>query len=263
MAAGQRPSAGRVVGEVPRLDPEAADDPGHQVVERRERVEEVPDRPDEGRQHGDADPAVDPQEQRRHVADALAADDALGDDPGPADEPDRAQAEPDGGRRQMAGVGQVRALGADVADEDEDERQRDGRRGPDEVDGQRQTARVGGVEGVGEGRGRRRQSERRQADGGDADAAESTGHGRGSRGGRPPAPAEQDATGHGDEGQAGEDRQEDAALVAARGVGIRRRGRSGIGARGRRHRRRRRGGRRAGRRGRSGRDRGGARTRRR
>ena len=164
------PERGRVLGQLPRSDAQPGDDPGQGVMDGRERVEEVPDRPDDGRQHGQQDPAVDPQEERRHVAGALAADDALGDDPGPADDAERARSPMRiDRRRQMAGRGQVRAVRADVADEDEQERQRDRRRGAGHVHGQGQAARVRRVEGVGEDRGGQEQGEqaRRRADGRD------------------------------------------------------------------------------------------------
>ena len=99
--------------------------------------------------HGHADPAVDPQEQGRDVGVARAAGDALGDDPDPAEEPDGPERVAEPGRRQRARRPiEVRRGRPHVADDDEDERQGDGRGGPDEVDGQRQPARVGRVERV-------------------------------------------------------------------------------------------------------------------
>ena len=78
--------AGRVVGRLPRPDPKAPDDGGADVVERRERIEELPDRSDDRGDHRHADPAVDPQEERRDVAGRRTADHALDDDPEPGDE---------------------------------------------------------------------------------------------------------------------------------------------------------------------------------
>ena len=89
----------------------------------------------------DADPAVDPQEQRRDRAVGRPAGDALDDDPRPADQADARstiRTAPARGRRGPSAIGGA----PDVAREHEHERERDGRRGPDEVDGQRQRALV-------------------------------------------------------------------------------------------------------------------------
>ena len=75
----------RVVGRRPALDVGRARIQARQVVDRRERVEEVPGRADDRADDGQADPAVDPQEERRDVAVARPAGDPLGDDPQPAD----------------------------------------------------------------------------------------------------------------------------------------------------------------------------------
>ena len=87
--------------------------------------------PTSAQTHRQADPAVDPQEERRDVAVARAADDALGDDPDPADEPERpervAEPRPAAGDPRPVEVGRRRA---DVADEHEDERQGDRRSRP-------------------------------------------------------------------------------------------------------------------------------------
>ena len=138
----------RVVGHLPRRDAQSLDQRGTQVVQGRERVEEVPDRPDERAHHGHADPAEDPDEQRGDLGVARAADDPLDDDPQPGQEPERAEREAQGRRWQPARVRGLRALGPDVADQHEDERQGDGRRGAREVDRQRQPARVRRVECV-------------------------------------------------------------------------------------------------------------------
>ena len=65
-----------------------------------------------------------------------------------AEEPERAEREAQGRRWQPARVRGLRALGPDVADEHEDERQGDRRRGAREVDRERQPARVRRVERV-------------------------------------------------------------------------------------------------------------------
>ncbi len=77
--------------------PDRAESRGQEPMERAERVEVLPDGTDEGAGHGQSDPAVDPQEERRDVALGMAShDDGLDHDPDPADEPDRGQARSDG-----------------------------------------------------------------------------------------------------------------------------------------------------------------------
>ena len=114
-------------------------DPRADVEERRERVEVVPDRSDERRDRGDRHPAVHPQEQARDLGRAGPAGDALDDDPYPADEPEDPEQHAQPGGWQVARRRCVRAIRAHVADEHEDERQRDRRRGAGEVDRKRQT----------------------------------------------------------------------------------------------------------------------------
>ena len=65
-----------------------------EIVERRERVHEVPGRPDERRRHRNAYPAIDPDEQRGHFGVALATDDSLEDDPEPGQQAESAEPEP-------------------------------------------------------------------------------------------------------------------------------------------------------------------------
>ena len=141
-----------VVGGGPALDVGSRQDPGRHVVDRRERVEEVPGRADDRADDGQADPAVVPQEEGRDLPVARPAGDPLADDPQPADQPDGAQPEPQPGRRQRPRRGEVRRRRPDVADDDERERQCHGRRGADDVDRERQPARVGRVQGMGRDR---------------------------------------------------------------------------------------------------------------
>ena len=84
---------GRVVGRRPALHAETGQDRGADVMERRERVEEVPDRAEDRAHDRHPDPAIDPQEEGRDVAVARAAGDPLGDDPAPSDQADRPQPE--------------------------------------------------------------------------------------------------------------------------------------------------------------------------
>ena len=100
----RRPAAEplRVVGDRPALDAEPAQDRGAEVVERRERIEEVPGRSDDRADDRQPDPAVDPQEERRDVGVARVAGDALGDDPDPAEEADGPERVADPRRRQRA-----------------------------------------------------------------------------------------------------------------------------------------------------------------
>ncbi len=72
-----RREPGRVLGHVPRADAEPMHDRGTEVMERRERIEELPDRPDERRQQRDAHPAVDPQDEGRDLGVGRAAEDPL------------------------------------------------------------------------------------------------------------------------------------------------------------------------------------------
>ena len=90
----------RVVGRCPALDVGSRQDPGRHVVDRRERVEEVPGRADDRADDGQADPAVVPQEEGRDLPVARPAGDPLADDPQPADQPDDAQ--PDSAARPAA-----------------------------------------------------------------------------------------------------------------------------------------------------------------
>jgi hypothetical protein len=108
----------------------------------------MPDRPDERGDGGDADPTVDPQEERGDLGGARSTLDALGHDPQPADEADGPQERPQRPGWQSCGRGRIGSLGADVADEHEDERQGDGGGRTGEVDRQRQAARVGRVQTV-------------------------------------------------------------------------------------------------------------------
>ncbi len=146
----RRPAAegARVLGDRPTRDTDATGDGRADVVDRRERVEPVPDRTDERGQEREPDPAVDPQEERRHIAGAGAARDPLGDDPGPADQADGAEEVAQRGGRDPA-RGRDRRLRPDIGDEEERERQPHGDPGSREVDDQRQPALVGVREGVG------------------------------------------------------------------------------------------------------------------
>ncbi len=164
---GRRPAAEpfRIGGRRPGADAEPAQQPGAQVVERRERVEEVPRRPDERGDEGQPDPAVDPQEERRDRAVAGVAEDALGDDPRDGDEADDPQDDPDDRRRQVARAGRSRRRRPDVARQHEQEREPDRDGGPGQVDRQREPARVRRVELVAEDR-------RRGDDGRDGDPAD-------------------------------------------------------------------------------------------
>ena len=147
---GPRADARGQLGERPASDADRAQQPGEDVVERRERVEPLPDREQQRGHERDPDPAEHPQEQRR---------DAASDDP-PASacatihsQPTRPIARRT--RRRIAGtwtMPPVRDLGdAHVAGEDERERERDRGRGPHEVDGERQRALVDGRQAVGGG----------------------------------------------------------------------------------------------------------------
>ena len=110
-----------VVGDRPALDTEPAQDPGADVVEGRERIEEVPGRSDQRADDRQSDPAVDPQEERRDVSVARVPGDPLGDDPDPADQSQRPQrvAQP---RRWQGTLGiQVGRRRPHVADDHEDE----------------------------------------------------------------------------------------------------------------------------------------------
>ena len=165
---GGRPAtqARRVHGRLPACQADSAEERGTQIVERRERVQELPDRPDHSRDDRHANPAVDPQEECRDAAVARPAGDPLGHDPGPADQADEAKPIPDWRPRHGAGSMRCRRGRPDVADDHEDERERNGRRGTHEVDGQRQPALVRRVQGV--GRDRRREHERQPERTGDA-----------------------------------------------------------------------------------------------
>ena len=111
----RRPAAQRfrVLGGVPATDAEAAEGRRTQVMQGRERVQPMPDRPEERGQDRDADPAIDPQEQGRDVPRARSASNALGHDPCPPKETDRPEP------RRMPRRGNVpgpcrRRLGANV-----------------------------------------------------------------------------------------------------------------------------------------------------
>ena len=156
--AGHSRTAPRQLRDVPAADAEPPERPGEDVVDRRERVDPLPDRREQRRQHRDPDPAVDPQEQRRDGRLRRAAGDALGDDPDPADQADDAQrrsaARPGRGRCDPAASARpacrararTRTTSATVV------------AAPDEVDGERQRALVDGAEVV--GRDDRRRAER-------------------------------------------------------------------------------------------------------
>ena len=90
----------RVLGRLPWRDAEPVHDPRADVVQRRERAEPLPDREEQRGNQRDADPPVHPQEERRHVGRARPADDALGHDPRPGEQADRAQPVSEPGRRQ-------------------------------------------------------------------------------------------------------------------------------------------------------------------
>ena len=112
-------------------------------MERGERVEPGPGRPDEGRDEREPDPAVRPQEQRRDVALGAAAghatcttiqrpgDEADRDEHPEARDPDDPLGDPDEALARRLDPG--RRVGPRSADEDDRERGADGERGPDEV----------------------------------------------------------------------------------------------------------------------------------
>src|SRR6185503_1324707 len=137
----RRPPADRrgIVGPGPALEPGPTEDSRSDVMEGRVRIEPMPDGPDERRQEREADPAVDPQEERGDVAGARPARDTLSDDPQPAEEPDAAHEIAEPGRR-PATLADCRWIRTDVGDQDECERQADGDRRSREVDDQRQAA---------------------------------------------------------------------------------------------------------------------------
>ena len=130
--------------------PEPAHDPRPDVVQRRERVDPVPDREEQRGNERDADPPVHPQEERRHVGRAGTAGDALGHDPRPGEQADRAQPIAEPGGRQSGWPLLGGQLDADVTQDDERERQgdRDGRAG--QVDRERQPAGIRGIQLVAE-----------------------------------------------------------------------------------------------------------------
>ena len=128
--------ARRVRRRRPAAEPQPTQERGTGVVQGAERVEPRPGGSDERRHEGEADPPVRPQEQARDVGLARPAHEALGEEPG-----DRHQAEDPEGRTQEARNGAHAVLGRsegrDVAQEDDGEREGDGRGRPGEVDGQR------------------------------------------------------------------------------------------------------------------------------
>ena len=172
MTAGQRPSARRVVGQVPAADAEPPDEPGA-AGRGASRTGRGSARP------GRRTRTASPRRPSRRPTGTASRRRRRSTPPTMPWTTIQAQARspmarrPSGStrRRQVAGGRSGRgAVGADVADEHEDERQGDGRGGAGEVDGQRQPARVRRVEGVGEhgpaapGRraGRRRRGGRRR-----------------------------------------------------------------------------------------------------
>ena len=193
-----------------------------------------------------------------------SADDPLDDDPDPGDEPEGPERDPGEPAWRGGGAGQVRCRRLEVAGQHDDERQGDGHRGAGDIHRQRQAARVGRVQGVGEDGGRQERGQGRRgrpaSRGAPAAAAPDDPPSRGGRGGV--SPAEQEHGQAADQQGAEHDRQEDVAgsTGARRVVRTARRGRrrgSGRGCRSRRRhgargRRRRRGGRGGGRRCRGG-----------
>ena len=148
------PQERRELTRLPAPDPEPAEHPGRDVVERGERVQPLPDRHEQRGHHRDADPAVHPQEQRRDGAIGRSAGDPLGHDPDPAEKADRPEQDAERGRD--ADIARVhRGGGAHVPGEDEHEREGDRRGRPDEVHGQRERALVGGRQRVRRDDGRR------------------------------------------------------------------------------------------------------------
>ena len=142
------PSPGRRAGPAPGAD----------VMERRERIEEVPRRSDQRADRSPARPSRRPtgrasRRPRRSCSPAIPWA-MIQTQPIRPERPQRV-AQP--GRRQRTLGSQVGGRRPHVADDHEDERQGDGRRGPDQVDRQRQPARVGRVERV--CRDRRRQED--------------------------------------------------------------------------------------------------------
>ena len=142
-----------VIGDRPATDPQPAQHRGPDVVQRRERVEEVPGRSDQRAHDRHPDPAVDPQEERGDVRVARVAGDPLGDDPDPAKQADPTERVAEPRRRQRPLSIEHGRCRSHVPDDDEDERQGDRRGGPDQVDRQRQPTRVRRVERMrGDGR---------------------------------------------------------------------------------------------------------------
>lgn len=105
------------------------------VEQRRERVEPSPHGSHERREDGEADPSVDPQEERGDVGPARTAHDRLGDDPQPGEEPDGTGRQ-DQPARDRPRDGWWREGHPDVAQDDESERQRHRDRGVGEIDRQ-------------------------------------------------------------------------------------------------------------------------------
>ncbi len=149
----RRPAAqpARGVGDRPAAQAEPGGHAGSEIVDRRERVEDVPDRSDERGQERQTDPPVDPQEQSRHVSRAGSAGDALGDDPDPANQADGTEDEPQRGGHGAA-EGRDRRFRSDVGDQEERERQPDRDRRSREIDDQRQAALIRVREAVGKDR---------------------------------------------------------------------------------------------------------------
>ena len=147
MTPGQRPRRAGYSAGSQRRDAEPPEDGRTEVVERRERVEEVPGRPDERRDDGQADPAVDPQEQRRDVARGRTADDALGDDPEPAR---RGRARGERSRIRLAAAQPARSVVGAAARTSRastnDERQGHGHRRARDIDGKGQPTRIACVQ---------------------------------------------------------------------------------------------------------------------
>ncbi len=129
----------RVVGRVAARESQPPPERAQQAVERREWIDPRPRRPDQGAHQSQPDPTVGPQEERRDVAVARAADESLRDDPQPPEQSDRAEQHPQpawhGARRHECPCWRRRRR---VAQHDESERHRHCQGGTGDVGDQRQ-----------------------------------------------------------------------------------------------------------------------------
>ncbi len=128
---GPSSEAGRIGRRGATGEPDRSESGREQPVERAERVEVLPGRADEGADHGQPDPPVDPQEEGRDVALGVTSqDDSLDHDPGPAEQPDRGQGDRDGaGDADRPGRRRLRVRADRRTRSPEDDRERRGHRG--------------------------------------------------------------------------------------------------------------------------------------